>query len=169
MNELNPYSTPTVESVVLPTSDRPPIFCLVVFSASLLLCFLRVPFLALDWVGHGMGYDAALEPTIIPGIVSSAGIIIFGCIGNMLLIGRVSWGVPIAACLILSVAASIGVEIWVTLIARSLPDYRVTKLNDFLCIAVPLLRIILLIVYSVALAVFRRWSVRSRLPTSAVA
>jgi hypothetical protein len=169
MNESNPYSAPTVDSTALGTSDGPPLFCLVMFSASLLLCVLRMPFLALDLVGQGMGYDSALQPTITPGITSSAGIIIFGCIGNTLLIGRISWGIPIAGCLILSVAASIGVEIWITLIARSLPDYRVTKLNDFLCIAVPLLRIILLIFYSAALAVFRRWSVRSRLPTTTVA
>ncbi len=125
-----------------------------------------MPFLALDVVGHGMGYDSALEPTIIPGIVASAGIVIFGCIGNALLIGRISWGIPIAGCLILSVAASIGVEIWITLISRSLPDYRVTKLNDFLCIAVPLFRSTLLILYGVALAAFKSWSVRAKLLSS---
>jgi hypothetical protein len=110
-----------------------------------------------------MGYDPVFEPTIIPGIATSACIIFFGLIGNPLLLGRISRGIPFGVCLILSVAASIGIDIWMHLIARSSPSYRGTILSETISIGFPLFRTILLLLYAAALAMFRSWYVSSRL------
>lgn len=161
MNELNPYNPPVVNSAAPVTSNWPPAFCIATFVVSLLLCFLRLPLLALDLSGDSMGYDPAFEPTVIPGIATSAAIVFFGVIGNGLLLGRIAWGIPFGACLLLSVAASIGVDIWMQVISRSLPAYRSTPVSEFFALGIPVFRTTLLLLYAAALLAFRSWLVRS--------
>lgn len=161
MNDLNPYNPPVVNPAAPVTSNWPPAFCIAMFVVSLLLCFLRLPLLALDLSNDNMGYDPAFEPTIIPGIATSAAIVLFGFIGNGLLLGRIAWGIPFGVCLLLSVAASIGVDIWMHVISRSLPDYRSTAVSECIAIGIPVFRITLLLLYAVALFAFRTWIVRS--------
>jgi hypothetical protein len=161
MDELNPYNPPEVNSAGQVTSSWPPAFCMATFVASLLFCFLRLPMLALDLSGDSMGYDPAFEPTIFPGIATSAAIVFFGFIGNGLLLGRIAWGIPVGVCLLLSVAASIGVDIWMQVISRSLPAYRSTPVSEFFALGIPVFRTTLLLLYAAALLAFRSWLVRS--------
>jgi hypothetical protein len=109
-----------------------------------------------------MGYDPAFEPTILPSIIASAGIVFFGLIGNGLLLSRISWGIPIGVCLILSVVASIGIDIWMQLISYSLPGYRSTLLGEIVALSLPLFRIGLLLSFTIALAMYWNWSNRKR-------
>ncbi len=166
MNELNPYNPPVVNSAVAMASNWPPAFCIATFVASLFLCFLRLPMLALDLSGDSMGYDPAFEPTIIPAIATSAAIVFFGFIGNGLLLGRIAWGIPFGVCLLLSVAASIGVDLWIYFISRSLPAYRSTLVSECFAVGIPVFRTTLLLLYAAALFAFRSWVVRSSLPKS---
>lgn len=134
------------------------------FGFSLLCCFLRIPFVALavlEEMGRGMGYDPAFAVTAIPVIATSSGIVLFGMTGNTLLLARIRWGLPFAALLVLSTIASIGVEIWFTLLARSLPAYRGGALHEVFDLAVTLFRLTLLGLYMAALISFTKWSRRT--------
>jgi len=162
MNNSNPYDSPEIVTLVpRMQSDHPPRLCIVMFGFSLLLCFLRIPFLALaimEESGGGMGYDPAFMITAIPGIATSSGIVVFGLAGNTLLLARIRWGIPLAVLLVLSTITSIGVEIWVTMLARSLPNYRGGVPHDVASVAVTLFRLILLGLYVSALNGFTTWS-----------
>ncbi|MDX1930656.1 MAG: hypothetical protein SFV81_29305 [Pirellulaceae bacterium] len=162
MNDLNPYNPPVVSSAAPVTSNWPPAFCIATFVASLLFCFLRLPLLVLELSGDSMGYDPAFEPTIISGIATSAAIIFFGFIGNGLLLGRIAWGIPFGVCLLLSVAASIGVDIWMDVISRSLPGYRSTLVSEAFSFGIPVFRTTLLLLYAAALFAFRSWLLNRR-------
>jgi len=122
---------------------------------------LKIPFLALaimEEFGGGMGYDPAFAYTMIAAIATSAGMVLFGLTANTLLLIRIRWGIPLAVLFVLSTIASIGVEMWIAVLARSLPTYQGRVLHDVISVAVTLYRIILLGLYIVALAGFAKWS-----------